>query len=130
MNYETLARLLMATLPNAEGRPPYSGEQAYFKANPHVGGMATEDGRVILNPHSALSPEQKRAVAQNEHFRLMLNQTPAFPVTKHQQFAGPYAYDPAATRQTIAARVASGDPSAKATPEQIDWVRRFLMGQR
>lgn len=130
-DYGAMIRLLMQLQPAPQGRPPYSGEAAYFKANPNVAGMATADNRVILNPHSPLTPEQRGAVAKNEAFRLRLNQTPAFPVTADQrgQFAGTgYGADPAALRQTLAARIASGDTSARATPEQIAWVKRFLGG--
>jgi hypothetical protein len=37
-------------------RKPYAGELDYFKNNPSVAGMATEDNKVILNPYSRLTP--------------------------------------------------------------------------
>jgi hypothetical protein len=130
-DYAAMTRLLMQMQPPPQTRPPYSGEANYFAANPNVAGMATEDKKVILNPHSQLTPEQQGAVAKNEGFRLQLNQTPAFKAPQYGQglLGGHYERDPAAARQTIAARVASGDKSARATPEQQSWVYRFLLGQ-
>jgi hypothetical protein len=111
----------------------YPGEEAYFRANPHVGGMAAETNDVILNPYSP--PDVNRnAVARNEAFRLLLRDrgmTPAFPTTTMQraQFQGtPYEGNEGAIRETLAARLYSGDPSARATPEQQDWLTRFLRG--
>lgn len=108
-----------------EIRPPFPGEDAYFKRNPHVAGMAAEDGRITLNPHSKLTPEQRRAVAQNEAVRLLQRDhglTYSFDLTDAQKksFAGsPYAENMDAARQTIVARALSGDPSAgELTDEQ------------
>jgi hypothetical protein len=104
-------------------------ERAYFKANPAVSGMAAETGDIILNPY-APHEVNKDAVARNEAFRLYLrdsNLDPQFAITDEQRraFAGtPYEGDDKALRATIAARIYSGDPSAKATPEQTEWVRK------
>lgn len=82
--------------------------------------MAGEDGRVTLNPYSALSPEQKAAVAKNEAIRLHQRDMGiryTFPVTDQQRktFAGTaYANDEPAMRETVVARFLSGDPSAGA----------------
>ena len=109
----------------------YPGEQSYFESNPSVAGMAAETGDIILNPFSSPDVNQ-RSVAENEAARLHLRQrgiTPTFPVTQKQQasFEGSsYGSDPGALRETIAARIYSGDPSAMATPEQTDWVRRMF----
>jgi hypothetical protein len=112
----------------------YPGEDTFFRENPTVAGMASESGHIILNPYSG--PEVDRdAVAQNEAFRLYLRDRklkPDFPVTDAQKksFAGTaYAKDENALRETIAARVYSNDPSAKATAEQKKWVRD-LLGRR
>lgn len=109
----------------------FPGEDSYFRGNPHVAGMAAETGDVILNPYSP--PEVNRgAVAKNEALRLHLrnkNIVPGFDPTpeQRQSFAGTaYANDDNALKATIAARIYSGDPSARATPEQQDWLRQFL----
>jgi hypothetical protein len=105
-------------------RKPYESEDKYFKANPNVAGMATEDGAVILNPYSTLSDTEKQAVALNEAYRLYMRENkivPKFELTEEQKkfFTGSeYANNPDAAKQTIVARILSGDPSAKATPQQ------------
>ena len=47
-------------------RSPYPSEMNYFKQNPLVGGMATEDNKIILNPYSGLTRQQNNAIKQNE----------------------------------------------------------------
>lgn len=109
----------------------YRGEDDYFKANPKVAGMAAEDGTVILNPYSGLKPQELDAVAYNEALRLHMRDakiTPNIAVTPEQDaFFKGTAYEAADTekRQTIVARILSGDPSAKATPEQEAEARRI-----
>jgi hypothetical protein len=111
----------------------YPGEKTFFQGNPNVGGMASESGHIILNPYS---PEEvnKDAVAKNEALRLLLRDrgvTPEFDLTdeQRQSFAGtPYASDDSALKSSIAGRIYSGDPSAKATPIQTEWLNKFLMG--
>ena len=109
----------------------FAGEDQYFRANPNVAGMAAEDGQIILNPYSP-DGVNKDAVVKNEAFRLELRKrgiSPNFEVTPEQAqaFAGTeYANDPQALKETIAARIYSGDQSAGATtPEQQAWVRNF-----
>jgi hypothetical protein len=109
----------------------FPGEDAYFRANQNVAGMAAETGDVILNPYSP--PNINRdAVAQNEAFRLHLRENnidPQFQVTPQQRmpFEGTaYGSDDAALRATIAARIYSGDPSANATYEQRQWMEPYL----
>lgn len=99
-------------------RPPYPGEDDFFRRNPHVGGMAAEDGKITLNPHSRLSAAERQAVARNEAIRLHqrdLGMRYTFPLTEQQRrsFAGSaYATDEDAARQTVVARALAGDPSA------------------
>ena len=107
-------------------RDPEEGELAFFKKKPTVAGMATDDNKIILNPYSKNTPEEQQAVARNEALRLFMNKTkysPTFDLTDEQKdfFKGSaYAKNPEAARQTILARILTGDPSAKnATPEQI-----------
>ena len=100
-------------------RKPYESEIKFFKDRPEVGGMATEDNKIILNPFSTLSPSERSAVARNEAIRLYMRQNeiaPEFDLTKSQQkmFMGTeYEKDPVSAKQSILARILSGDPSAK-----------------
>lgn len=109
----------------------HPGENDYFKSNPHVTGMAAETGDVILNPYSS-NDINKNAVARNEALRLWMRDnsvTPDFQVTPQQRnnFVGTsYENDDPALRQTIAARIYSGDPSAAATDEQRAYVDQMV----
>lgn len=108
----------------------FPGEDNYFKANPHVAGMAAETNDIILNPYSPPNINRE-AVAKNEALRLFMrerNYLPQFGVTDEQRksFKGTtYSEDDNALRQTLAARIYSGDPSALATKEQTEWVRKL-----
>ena len=110
-----------------EMRNLYEGEDKYFKQNPNVSGMATEDGKVILNPYSLLKPEEYQAVAVNESARLLMRSDPTlepkFELTEQQvRMLDTSTYRNASDadrKATIAARMLSGDPSAGvATSEQ------------
>ena len=100
-------------------RKPYPSEDDYFKKHLNVGGMAASDNRIILNDHSSLSDQEKEAVATNEaarvHMRTNKSLSPTFSLTDEQQktLKGT-TYGKAALqdrRETIAARILSGDPS-------------------
>ena len=115
-------------------REPTASEADYFKGNPHVGGMASEDGAVVINPFSNLKDNEKEAVALNEAARLWIRnnpqQAPAFGLTDEQAATlggNDYAKASESDRMaTIAARILSGDPSAgKPTPEQDAYVREM-----
>jgi hypothetical protein len=99
-------------------RPPYPGEDEFFWLHPTVAGMAGEDGQVTLNPHSSLSDAEKMGVARNEAIRLHQREHGldySFPLTDSQAqslMGSAYENDPAAARQTVVARIMSGDPSA------------------
>jgi hypothetical protein len=120
----------------AEERRPYPSEDAYFQANPNVGGMAAEDGRVVLNPYAPLSEDERRLVAANEAARLRMRSDsvgrPDFELTPEQAayFASinngrSYGSDQD-IRETIIGRILSGDPSAgTTTPEQRAYARRI-----
>ena len=104
----------------------YDGEDVYFKANPHVTGMAAEDGHVILNPYSSLNDDQKGAVYLNEASRLHMrsNGTPSFNLTDEQaKFLNSNTYKDASDedrRATVLARIISGDSSVGTpTDEQV-----------
>jgi hypothetical protein len=95
----------------------YPGEDAYFRANPHVAGMAAEDDSVILNPYAPASVNRK-AVAVNEAARIVMRTggpQPNFDLTDEQDRAlrgTPYEHAaPEHRRATVAARILSGDPS-------------------
>lgn len=110
----------------------FPGEDSYFKSNPHVAGMAAEDGKVILNPYANIDESGRQSVIANEAARLYMRQGihPNFTVTPEQAklFDGTaYGSNPQALKETIAARIFAGDPSAgKATPEQMAWVENVL----
>ena len=108
-------------------RNPFPSEMEFFAENPHVGGMATEDERVIINPYSKLTPEEKNLVMQNELARVIMKRTtvPEFEITPEQQqtFAqinqGKSYGSPEDIRATILGRIVSGDPTAgNVTAEQ------------
>lgn len=109
-------------------RQPSLSELQWFADNRKTGGMMTPDGRVILNPHSGLNQDQRTAVLYNEAARLrMLDNRASFALTPQQQAAFADYGSPQDQRDTIAARILSGDPSAgAATREQQSWVRRNL----
>ena len=123
-----------------EMRKPYQGEMDYFSKNPKVSGMATEDGKVILNPFTGLKPEEYHSVAMNEAARVLIKREPSlrpdFELTNQQMnFLDTSTYRNASDedrKATIAARLLSGDPSAgAATSEQTMYVqtlKRRLMG--
>jgi hypothetical protein len=109
----------------------FAGEDTYFKQNPNVAGMATEDGKIIINPYSTLSNTEKKAVVKNEAFRLYMrenNVVPNFAVTPQQKEAfknTEYNGNETALKQTIVARILTGDTSALATPEQKAEAKRI-----
>ncbi len=113
----------------ATERLPYLSELFYFKNNPQVGGMATEDNMITMNPYSQLNPKQMNAVRMNEAARVHMNQFGA-PLFNLQQSQNDYLnttdYRNATEAQrkaTIAARMLSGDPSAGfGTAEQRQFV--------
>jgi hypothetical protein len=118
----------------------YPGELDYFRANPHVAGMAAEDDRVILNPYSRNTSQEQEAVRRNEAARIWMRNNPhlapSFGMTAGQQnfFKGSaYENNLQPMRETLAARLLTGDPSAgQPTRAQNGYVQnvlaRYLMG--
>ena len=115
-------------------RELYEGEVKYFRQNPSVAGMATDDGFVILNPFAELKPEEFQSVAVNESARLVMredpNFAPDFQLTAEQsRFLDTTTYRSASQEDrlsTIAARILSGDPSGGIpTPEQVLFVSKL-----
>jgi len=119
-------------------REPVPSEQVFFALNPNVGGYAAEDGAIVLNEGARnedryLSNRELGGVARNEASRLYMrdrNIVPDFSLTKDQElkFQGSaYGSNPEALKQSIAARIITGDPSAgKTTKEQKDFSQRLL----
>ena len=110
----------------------YAGEDEYFKNNPATTGMAADDNTIILNPYSKLKPEEQEQVAVNEAIRLHMREAkiaPKIEVTPEQEkfFEGtPYQDAQTEKRQTIIARILTGDPSIKATPAQQKEAKRIM----
>jgi len=103
-------------------RVPYQSEIDYFRQNRHVGGMATSDDKVILNPYTSLSKKEKDAIVQNERARIFmrnLKHRPFFELTPEQErrFKS-YSKNIQDIRETIIARILSDDPSAGTPTEQ------------
>ena len=123
-----------------EVRQPYDSESAYFNKNTGVAGMASSDGRIVLNPFSPLARDQQHAVAQNEAARLFMRDRKFkfdFDPTPEQRqaFRGTaYESDGHNLRATLLARFLSGDPSAgqptQRQREWVDWLRPQLEGRR
>lgn len=112
-------------VPNSDVREPYPSELLYFKQNPQVSGMYTEDRKIILNPYSGLSDQEKAAVVKLERYRLFMddnNIKPTFDLTLEQmnKFRGTaYEKNSDALKLSIISRILVGDPSAgNVTPEQ------------
>jgi hypothetical protein len=113
----------------------FPGEDEYFKANPNVAGMAADDDKVIINPYSKISEKEKEAVMLNEaarvHMRNKMIDAPNYDLTPEQvEKFGSYSQDLNDIRQTIAARILSGDPSAgqptQAQQEYVNRLRQFM----
>ena len=113
-------------------RKPFAGEDKFFKGRPEVGGMAAEDGKIVLNPYSSLKEQEKMQVAKNEAIRLWMrdNKTEIpFNVTKEQSkaFSGTeYGNNPQALKETIVARILTGDQSSMATPDQQSFSNKIM----
>ena len=101
---------------NAPIRQAYPSEQQFFRNRPYVAGYAADDGGVVQNPYitKGLSP-----VAANETVRQALRslpneQRPDFELTPEQTATlGDYSPDPRDVKDTILARIITGDPSAQ-----------------
>jgi len=121
-------------------REPHASEMDFFRKNPHVGGMATRDDRVIVNPFSPLTPQEKESIVINETSRVVMkkqNFRPNFELTAQQKAnlkGTSYEKNPRAARETIAARLLTGDPSGgEPTGDQmafVDALRKMVFGLR
>lgn len=108
----------MSPLVTINLRRAYAAELEWFQREPHVAGYAADDGQIVLNPQMALSEPERACVVRNEAIRLFMQRIGlrlSFDVTAAQAeaFRGTaYEADLQALRETIIARLASGDPSA------------------
>ena len=89
--------------------------------------------KVILNPYSELTDQEKEAVYKNEALRLFMKQkdiTPKFSLTEEQEqfFKGtPYEKDEINKRRTLVSRILTGDPSSgSATDEQLTEAKKVM----
>ncbi len=117
-----------------EVRDIFPSERDYVNKNPNVGGMATEDKKIILNPYTSFTDQEKQSIIKNEAIRLWLkdrNIVPDFDLTPEQKakFSGtPYEKDELALKHSIISRILSGDPSAGTiTPSQKQWADDILL---
>lgn len=113
----------MAEYYGSKVRAATESERKFFRSSPHVSGYAAPDDAIVLNPFSSLSAKEKESVARNEGLRIALRKNPdvqpRFELTPGQKDAfAKYSDDPQDIRNTILARIITGDPSAGATPEQ------------
>ena len=105
-------------------REPSKSELEFFKSRPEVGGYAAEDNKIVMNPFSSLKPTEQNAVAQNEALRLFMRgqqYSPEFDLTKEQKgfFKGTeYGKNEEAAKQSLIARILTGDPSAQGITEE------------
>ena len=110
-------------------RDPYESEMDYFKKNPHVAGMATEDEKVIFNPHSKAIPEHENSIYRNEASRVYMKKhgiKPNYELTDKQKKSFEKYGSPDDIRQTIAGRIISNDESAEdVTPDQREFVKKL-----
>lgn len=110
-------------------RDPYDSENEYFKKNPHVAGMATEDEKVIFNPYSNVIPKNSDSIYKNEASRIYMkkhNVRPDYDVTEDQKkrFHG-YGSDQD-VKETIVGRGISGDESSgELTPNQREFIKKL-----
>jgi lysozyme len=114
---------------NIPYREPHQSELDYFSQNKNVGGMATEDGKVIINPYTNLSDKEKKAVAMNEYSRLEMwkGKRPTFELTPEQRETFKDYGSEQDIRETVVGRIVSGDPSAgNITPEQKDFATNLF----
>lgn len=112
-------------------REPYPSELDYFKKNPHVGGMATEDQKVIFNPYSKVHPNNSDSIYKNESSRIFMKKfshLPKYTLTNRQKQSFKDYGNEDEAKQTIAGRILGNDKSAEdITDEQKEFVKKLAM---
>lgn len=98
-------------------RAAFADEKEFFKNRPDVKAMAGEDDNVVLNPFIQISPKDSASLFKNESARIQMDRfglAPRFSLTEKQRkiFKDYARGDENAIRQTIIARILSGDESA------------------
>lgn len=110
-------------------RDPYDSENQYFEKNPHVAGMATEDDRVIFNPHSSAIPNQSDSIYKNEASRIYMRKhgvRPDYELTEDQNSRFKGYGTPQDIAETIAGRGISGDESSgELTENQKQFIKKL-----
>lgn len=120
------------------------GLDDYFKANPNVAGMAWGGGVnnsdpkqprvVVINDYSPnlKTQEAKQSLIQNERIRHKMDEDKwkaTFEITPEQtewaKSLGAYANNSDLLKQTITARIATGDYVPSPTAEQIKSAKQF-----
>jgi hypothetical protein len=106
-------------------REPNQEEVLWFKENPSITGYASDDGCIVVNPYNTLNNDEIEWVCINEALRLFMRDQkikPRIRLTKKQiKFFIGTAYEGnlVEAKQTIVARIITGDPSAQdITPTQ------------
>lgn len=110
-------------------RDPYEKELEYFKKNPHVAGMATEDEKIIFNPYSKLIPEKSNSIYRNEAARIYMKKhamRPTYEITEDQKKIFEDYGSPQDIKETIVGRGISGDESSgELTNEQQIFIKKL-----
>ena len=100
-------------------RQPYKNENEWFKNNLNIAGYASQDGFIVINPHTKKNLYEIESVCINEAIRLFMrdaNITPKIKLTKKQlNFFNGTAYEGNSIemKKTIISRIIAGDPSAQ-----------------
>ena len=110
-------------------RDPTRSERQFFDRRPEVAGYAAPDQRVVINPgfHG-----NRDSIVVNEGFRQLFRQRPDLvpsdlTILPSQNFGPEYANNPQATRESILARLLSGDPSGSPYTWQQEEASRRVM---
>lgn len=108
-------------------RNPTPSEHEFFFNNRDVPGYAAPDNHVVFNPYVMMDPRMKQAIMANEMARIAMRTglMPQYkdPLTQQQQqlVQSNRVYgkaDPQTQRDTMMARMYSGDPSG-GTPNDL-----------
>ena len=112
-------------------RKATDSERQFFLQNIKVGGYASPDNNIVLNPFAPLLPDEQNAVAHNEAIRVLLRQNPDikpkfnFTDQQNQQFAN-YSPNKQDQYNTVFARLITNDPSANGTAEQKQYANQLF----
>lgn len=110
-------------------RPPSHEEKEFFNRT-GIPGYAAEDDSVVLNPIPPAGVNMD-AVRKNETLRILMRRgdlpKPSFALTDEQIKKFSRYGSEQDIRETISARIATGDPSVSdATKEQLSFVKHIL----